>query len=488
MKPLVRSAVVLVSLVLGNGLLAQEVFDATADAKNDIANLENMTVFKSKKVVELFGIPNKHTMSPEVKKVFEQKQADFIEIDDGNRHSIRMLKPFIANNECLGCHVNSSSGDVLGVIELDISLEYSDEMIGSSLLVLTLVLIGGLIVIVLVMLTFLNKTLFIPLDDMRSKAKDIAKGEGDLTARIELKRDDELGSTAYFVNEFIAKTQGTILTAKESLNTLFSADKEMGALAHQVNELVALQEKVAHESDALVRDIYGSLDESEVVAIKTTESTIETASALEKMGSSLATIVTEIDEASIRQNDLSEKLLSLNESAQQAKTVLQVIEDISQQTNLLALNAAIEAARAGEHGRGFAVVADEVRKLAEKTQNSIENINMTINGVSDAIVVMTEEMNASSEKMKRISEEADTIKHQSNDSKEKMDTSVVSSERSTKLATIIAYKAKVLLEKITNVTEVSDRNKALAHELEGLAEEVSRSAHVLQKEIDTFKA
>ena len=458
------------------------------EAKKDIKELEDFTVYKSKEVADLFGVQNTKPITEEIQKIFDTKKSNFIEINEDDKHNIKMLKPFIATNDCLSCHATNKVDDVLGVIELDISLKSSDELINGSLFYLTLSLVAGSILLIIVVFSFLNKTLFVPLSDMRSRAKDIAEGEGDLTVRIQLKGEDELGSTAHFINVFIEKTQTTIITAKESLATLFSADTRMNEVAHQVQEVVEIQNRVTKESDILVRDIYTSLDESEEAAIQTTEDTIETASILENMSNSLVEIVSSISDASHTQNDLSQKLLGLNEVAQQAKDVLSIIQDISDQTNLLALNAAIEAARAGEHGRGFAVVADEVRKLAERTQSSISDIHNTINGLSDSIVNITNEMDESATKMVAISSDADVVQHHSFSTKEKMDQTVIGSKKSSKLATTIAFKAKELVEKITDISSVSNQNQELASQLEDLAKELSNTAHTLEKELDAFKA
>lgn len=117
-----------------------------------------------------------------------------------------------------------------------------------------------------------------------------------------------------------------------------------------------------------------------------------------------------INSASHKENDLADRLVQLSHDADQVKEVLRVIGDIADQTNLLALNAAIEAARAGEHGRGFAVVADEVRKLAERTQRSLTETNATIGVVVQAIGDSSDAMSLNAEEMEKLVEDVELVR------------------------------------------------------------------------------
>lgn len=116
------------------------------DAKGDMDGLEDLSVFKAQSVENLFGVKNLKPLTQEVELVFNSKHPDFIEVDENGNHLIRLLKPFIATAQCTTCHTNTQVGDVLGVIEIDMSLEKSDIMINSSLFYLTLILAGGLII------------------------------------------------------------------------------------------------------------------------------------------------------------------------------------------------------------------------------------------------------------------------------------------------------------------------------------------------------
>jgi len=209
----------------------------------------------------------------------------------------------------------------------------------------------------------LNISLVRPLKELENRAKDLAHGEGDLTARLAIVGNDEITIVSKYINAFIEKVQETIIKAKQTSSESSSVSEELAQTSLQIGKKVEEESSIVMLSD-------------------------------------------DINTRSQAEAELSERLQSLSSDANEVKNVLQVISDIADQTNLLALNAAIEAARAGEHGRGFAVVADEVRKLAQRTQKSLTEINATINVIVQSIMDASESIATNATEIEKLSNTA----------------------------------------------------------------------------------
>jgi methyl-accepting chemotaxis protein len=214
--------------------------------------------------------------------------------------------------------------------------------------------------------------------------RDLAKEDGDLTVRIQTNSKDELGDLAFWFNSFMEKLQGVV---KEIVNTalpLSSLAKDLHHLTEDTNKTITVQRKAADQAKVAVDVMSHSVIAEASSANEASSAANDSNVAADRGQQTVGVTVNNIRQLATNVQEASEVILKLETDANQVGAVLDVIKGIAEQTNLLALNAAIEAARAGEQGRGFAVVADEVRTLASRTQKSTEEIQKTIEQLQSA--------------------------------------------------------------------------------------------------------
>lgn len=242
--------------------------------------------------------------------------------------------------------------------------------------------------------------------------KELASGDADLTKRLVLKNNDELSDVSENINNFIANTQGIVQqskrTAVENLTVSAELDSTSQQVGTRVEESALSLENISKKAKQIIEHQQETMKEAE-------DSKSEILIAHQKLlqaQNEIQKMMSGIQESVEVETEFAEKLHALSSQANEVKQVLLVIGDIADQTNLLALNAAIEAARAGEHGRGFAVVADEVRKLAERTQKSLSEINMTINAIVQAINDASEQMGINAQNIKELGDRSELVETQ----------------------------------------------------------------------------
>lgn len=220
-----------------------------------------------------------------------------------------------------------------------------------------------------------------PIREVVVRLEDIASGEGDLTQRIDVKSDDEIGQLAKGFNLFLEKLQYTIRDIVETTNRIDTTTQQSTVAAQQTSQSSEAQFKevdlVATASEEMTQTS-GLVVQNAQTAVDAAEQAHQSADIGQKVIELSESEMIKLVERMERAIPVVEELAKNNDSVTE---ILTVIEGISEQTNLLALNAAIEAARAGEQGRGFAVVADEVRNLASRTQDSVGEIRQVIANV-----------------------------------------------------------------------------------------------------------
>ncbi|GAB3257908.1 methyl-accepting chemotaxis protein [Chitinimonas naiadis] len=240
-----------------------------------------------------------------------------------------------------------------------------------------IVLLGGSLVVSLL----LGKLIARPLQQLRDMMQALTTGSGDLTVKLEVRSQDEIGQIATYFNTFMGQLREMFLKVREETVKLTGGVKQISNMAEQLSQDARSQSDMASATAATIEQITVSVDHIASNTQDADQNAQETGHLSDVSANAVTDVAHQIERAASSVGELSGVMAALDQRAIQISTIVNVIKEIADQTNLLALNAAIEAARAGEQGRGFAVVADEVRKLAERTGSATVEIEQMIGGM-----------------------------------------------------------------------------------------------------------
>jgi len=484
-------------------LLSQSVFQTVRAAMNlgdraliekslqeagAMKGIKELKIHQSQAVIDTFGINAKPSTDVAVVTIFKNPTQHNITLDDEKGHRLRLLKPLIAEPDCLACHATSQKGDVLGVMDMTFSFAEIDAYIGDVSWKLVSIFSLSLLITSVLMMWVLKRVVGNPLEILLERVRDLSSGNGDLTARVKINSQDEMGEIAQSINIFIEKIQSIILSSQKISQNVEHTGEMLNSNAVAFSQGVVEQAQQIKMSFDLMKDIEADLDLSEELAIHTVEDNSSSFSVLETMSLSLNEVVQKINAASDSEQEMAHQIQSVVAQTEQIKGVLAMIKDIADQTNLLALNAAIEAARAGEHGRGFAVVADEVRKLAERTQKSLAEIDATIGVIVQGVTQLSSNMEVNAENISQISQNAFGVQSATEETKNRTLVSIDVSKKASKKVVEISHLTNQMMEQMKKTLSLSDNNEKIAGELSRISQTMLESSQSLDTTLSTFKA
>ncbi|MBD5164245.1 methyl-accepting chemotaxis protein [Helicobacter sp.] len=464
-----------------------EIIGGFIEGSKKVPGITNMEVFPSQAIIELMGLSKAYTTAPEILEVFKSKKEFIRTYKADNDQGYLMAKPIIAEDSCLMCHATSQAGEVLGVAEMQIS---SQELMNRSQEIQFKILfwmVSVSIIALLVLLFLFNRWVFNPISNLANVAYDLSQGEGDLTKRLPIKNEDEIAKASSYINDFIQKIDNTVADAKDASHQNILQSTQLSNASKEIDERIECLVQIVERSTKLGNNIELMLNDSMALVQKSAHDIQDSAKQLAKTKELLLKVINEVQGNVSTERDIAERLSQTAQETDKIKGVLTIIAEIADHTSLLALNANIEAARAGGAGRGFAVVADEVRKLAERTQKSLGEINAVVNTIIQSVSDANNAMGANVQNTISIADASIEGTDDLETSVKSLEDAVEASSQSLQKTNELFEAVNDILKQVSEVQRLTDENSKAVHLIDGISKEISQKASALNSQLDSFK-
>ncbi|WQX01000.1 methyl-accepting chemotaxis protein TlpB [Helicobacter pylori] len=344
--------------------------------------------------------------------------------------------------------------------------------------------------IALVVLTLIYAKLRIVkrIDKLVLKVNAFSHGDKDLRAKIDVgDRNDEISQVGRGINLFVENARLIMEEIKGiSTSNKTSMDK-LVQIAQETQKSMKGSSTTLNSVKNKATDVASMMNISIEQSQGLRKRLIETQGLVKESKDAIGDLFSQITESAHTEEELSSKVEQLSRNADDVKSILDIINDIADQTNLLALNAAIEAARAGEHGRGFAVVADEVRNLAGRTQKSLAEINSTIMVIVQEINAVSSQMNLNSQKMERLSDMSKSVQETYEKMSSNLSSVVLDSNQSMDDYAKSGHQIEAMVSDFVEVEKVASKTLADSSDILNIATHVSGTTMNLDKQVNLFK-
>jgi len=396
---------------------------------------------------------------------------------------------------CVDCHNSHPSspkvdwqlGDVRGVLMVNKPL--TNIYAQATTVRIEIIVVTGLVMlsIGLIMSWLFNRIVLSRTNKLNSSLSLLAQGKGDLTTELEIGEHDQIGDVAEKFNLFLTTFRTLVINIIENAAKVEDAINQVKIATESIANKLSEQGNQTHEITDNIHNVTSNIKDISHSTDIASENTKETDTEIKESTANMKVSVNDIQKLSGNMNDTADVIAKLSKQSGEIGSVLDVIKNIAEQTNLLALNAAIEAARAGEQGRGFAVVADEVRALAKRTQDSISAIETTIASLQSlgkkAVDNVASSNSTTEHAQEYIYKVATRLEHT-----EELESSVAKSIE--QIASAMERQSKMSVDMEHSIDHLNDSSTQSLNELQSILDnldKVSKQAHVLTEELAKFK-